>query len=462
MKKTKFFGGTRSLSWYASQRNLHRLQKRVFRSVLVGDTKIALQIQKLIFQSNSARLLSIRQVTQLSQDRKVPGIDGKISLTFSERSELNEFLRLNCNNWNPQKLLNVPTFSKNGATKLISIPTVADRCWYCLIGFTIEPSSEALFHPRNFGFRKGSSPHQAHRAIFLNLNLQSYGAQKRLIKVNLLGCFSTLSLDIFMKKVLAPRIIKLGIFRSLKIGLRPNYSLAQRRDVTLSSVLGNIALLGIEDIHPCIKFGFDMVLLLKPNDNEKFIIRKFYLFLSRLGMFIDVKNFNLVLVHLGFDFLGWNFKVQRNGKFLSTPSRDSFHFFQTVTRHIINNSNFGAKIKAVKLSPIVFKWRMYNRFCNMDSSRYSLFFLQRQAFKVFNKEAKQDRFSSKRLLNKAFPIKKCSDNNLSTISSLTSIYFGHTFFWRELSIRWEFIDNKSTLRKSGCYFCSHCGLTKKS
>jgi RNA-directed DNA polymerase len=65
-------------SWKKSKSNLFCLQKRLFRSVQVGDIKNSLKFQRLILSSNSSRLLSIRKVTQLSSKRKIAGIDGKI------------------------------------------------------------------------------------------------------------------------------------------------------------------------------------------------------------------------------------------------------------------------------------------------------------------------------------------------------------------------------------------------
>lgn len=55
-----------------------------------------------------------------------------------------------------------------------------------------------------------------------------------------------------------------------------------------------------------------------------------------------------------------------------------------------------------KINPIVKDWKLYNKFCNLKNFKYSLFHLQKRAFKVFNKESKNDRFSSKRLINKSF------------------------------------------------------------
>src|SRR4028118_1873051 len=82
----------KSLPWKKFRRNLFRLQCRVFKAVANGDLRKARSLQKLILKSSAARLLAIRQVTQLNAGKKTAGVDGKASLTFSERFNLSKNL----------------------------------------------------------------------------------------------------------------------------------------------------------------------------------------------------------------------------------------------------------------------------------------------------------------------------------------------------------------------------------
>jgi RNA-directed DNA polymerase len=56
----------KNLNWKKFPKNLFRLQRRVYKAVQVGDKRKARSLQKLILKSQSARLLAIRQVTQLN------------------------------------------------------------------------------------------------------------------------------------------------------------------------------------------------------------------------------------------------------------------------------------------------------------------------------------------------------------------------------------------------------------
>ena len=49
----------------------------------------------------------------------------------------------------------IPIPKKDGSTRLLKIPTIADRAWQCLASYALEPAHEATFHARSYGFRTG-------------------------------------------------------------------------------------------------------------------------------------------------------------------------------------------------------------------------------------------------------------------------------------------------------------------
>ena len=140
----------------------------------------------------------------------------------------------------------------------------------------------------------------------------------------------------------------------------------------VSPLLANIALNGIESIHryhveykqrkritdktsteritePSIRYADDMVIILRPEDNAIEILERISEFLRKRGMNVSQKKTKITAATDGFDFLGWHFKVQKNGKFRSTPSVDNFKAFRKKVKHIVNNLNYGATTKAEKL-----------------------------------------------------------------------------------------------------------------
>ncbi|KAB8330182.1 reverse transcriptase [Scytonema tolypothrichoides VB-61278] len=174
--------------WRYYRKALFRLQRRLFNAVRRGDLRRARSIQKLILKSRSARMLAIRQVTQLNAGKKTAGIDGKTALTFVERLDLEKLLMTNYHNWHSSKLRAIPIPKKDGTTRLLKIPTIADRAWQCLAKFALEPAHEATFHARSYGFRTGRSAHDAQKYIFDNLNSTKNGINKRVIELDIEKC----------------------------------------------------------------------------------------------------------------------------------------------------------------------------------------------------------------------------------------------------------------------------------
>ncbi len=141
----------KNLSWKQFRRNLFRLQKRIYEAIQTGDKRKAMSLQKLILKSTAARLLAIGQVSQLNAGKKTTGIDGKKSLTFEERFELEELLpKASSNDWKHQKLRSIPIPKKDEGTRMLKIPTIVDRAWQCLAKYALEPAY-ALQHSTLLG-----------------------------------------------------------------------------------------------------------------------------------------------------------------------------------------------------------------------------------------------------------------------------------------------------------------------
>ncbi len=469
----------KTLPWKKFRRNLFCLQKRVYKAVQVGDKRKAKSLQKLILKSTTARLLAIRQVTQLNAGKKTAGIDGKKSLNFKERFELNELLKASVSNWIHQGLREIPIPKRDGTIRTLKIPTIADRAYQCLIKYALEPAHEATFHAYSYGFRTGRSAHDAQKILFNNLRSYCNGIDKRVIELDIEKCFDRINHTAIMDRLIAPYSIRQGIFRCLKAGVNPEFrEQGTPQGGVVSPLLANIALNGIESIHryhrvsncritdktskgdiiePTIRYADDMVIILRPQDDATEILDKISQFLAERGLKVSEKKTKLTASTDGFDFLGWHFKVQSNGKFRSTPSEDNYKTFRKKVKHIVNNSNYGATTKAEKLAPVVRGWRNYHRFCKMDGSRNSLFHIETRAFRVFNKESKQNRYSSKKLLDTAFPSVPYSENKHINVKGEKSPYDGDLTYWSERNSK-LYDDNTSKALKRQSHKCGHCGL----
>ena len=174
-------------------------------------------------KSKAARFLAIRQVTQLNAGKKTAGVDGKASLTFEERFDLDNELKSNTNTWKHSKLREIPIPKKDGTMRMLKVPTIADRAWQCLAKYALEPAHEATFHARSYGFRTGRSAHDAQKILFTNLQSNKNGIDKRVIELDIEKCFDRINHSSIMEQLIAPLGIKTGIYRCLKSGVNPGF-----------------------------------------------------------------------------------------------------------------------------------------------------------------------------------------------------------------------------------------------
>jgi RNA-directed DNA polymerase len=200
-----------------------------------------------------------------------------------------------------------------------------------------------------------------------------------------------------------------------------------------------------------------MVIIIRPQDDAKAILERINEFLAARGMNVSEKKTKLTATTDGFDFLGWHFKVQKNGKFRSIPSVDNYKAFRNKVKAIVNSSNYGATVKASKLAPVVRGWRQYHKYCKMDGSRNSLYHIESRAYKVFNKETNQNRYTSKKLLDIAFPTIPYSENKHINVKGEKSPYDGDIAYWsKRKSILYNGATSKALKRQN--HSCSACGL----
>ena len=347
--------------------------------------------------------------------------------------------------------------------------TDSDRAWQCLAKYALEPAHEATFHSQSYGFRTGRSAHDAQKRVFHNLSSQAKGIQKRIIELDIEKCFDRINHSAIMENLIAPSGLKLGIYRCLKAGTNVGFpDQGTPQGGVCSPLLANIALNGIEQIgeykekngrisQKCIRYADDMVFILKPNDDAQAILDKIGEFLAQRGMKVSEKKTKLTAATNGFDFLGWNFKVQKNGKFRSRPSVDNFQAFRKKVKTIINCSNYGATTKADKLAPVVRGWKNYHRYCKMDGARNNLNFIRQRAFKVFNKETKQNRYTSKKLLKQAFPTVSYSEHKFVNVKGDKSPYDGDLIYWSKRNSKLYDGETSKALKRQN-HSCGACKL----
>ena len=132
----------KSLPWKKFQRNVFRLQKRIYQAQIRGDFKRVRGLQRLLLRSYSARCLAVRQVSQDNKGKKTPGVDGV--LWQGTRAKWRAVQSLCRRGYKPQPLRRIYIPKKNGKKRPLSIPTMMDRAQQALHKLALAPVAETL------------------------------------------------------------------------------------------------------------------------------------------------------------------------------------------------------------------------------------------------------------------------------------------------------------------------------
>jgi RNA-directed DNA polymerase len=454
------------IPWNKFERITLQLQRRIYEARMENDLSRVNSLQTTLFNSYSARMLAIRQVTQLNSGKKTAGVDGKSSLTFKERFNLEKELAKDGKRWVHMGLRQIDIPKPDGTKRPLRIPTIRDRAWQCLVKYVLEPAHEAEFHPRSYGFRPGRSTHDAQKIIFSNLNSKSNGFSKRVIELDIEKCFDRINHSTILDKMIAPQFIKRGISSCLKAGTQPNYpdplafgfqgkGQGTPQGGVISPLLANIALNGIEAIHPSVRYADDMVIFLKPNEDEHEIISKINDFIKARGMNISKKKTIISKTTDGFNFLGWHFKISSDGKFRSQPSKSNYLEFKKKVKSIVHNPSYGASTKSIKLAPIIRGWRNYHKYCDME--RHNLWHLNNSTWKTFMKEPRLTKDKAYKLIKASFPSVSYSVNKFINIKQNKSPFDGDFVYWSKRNSK-RYDGLTVMVLKKQSHICKHCGL----
>ena len=115
------------VQWRQVERDVRRLQHRIFMAKVRGDVCTVQALQRLLASSWSAKLLAVRKVAQENGGRKTPGIDGVVSTSDKDRARLlKDGLRLTGYRPSPVRRVFIP--KANGTMRPLGIPMSRAYC----------------------------------------------------------------------------------------------------------------------------------------------------------------------------------------------------------------------------------------------------------------------------------------------------------------------------------------------
>jgi RNA-directed DNA polymerase len=157
----------KNLNWRKLERQVFKLQKRIYKASQRGDVKAVRKLQKTLIKSWAAKALAVRKVSQDNQGKRTAGVDGVKSLTPVQRLRMAETLKVTGKSRATRRVwLPKPNTDEK---RPLGILTMYDRALQALVKQALEPEWEAKFEPNSYGFRPARSCHDAIQQIFMEL-----------------------------------------------------------------------------------------------------------------------------------------------------------------------------------------------------------------------------------------------------------------------------------------------------
>ncbi|MEH2127091.1 group II intron reverse transcriptase/maturase [Nostoc sp.] len=379
------------INWCKLERNVYKLQKRIYQASARGDVKAYRRLQKTLMKSWSARALSVRRITQDNQGKKTAGVDGVKSLTPKQRAELIGNLNLGTK-VSPTRRVWIP---KPGTEEKrpLGIPTMKDRALQALVKLALEPEWEARFEPNSYGFRAGRSCHDAVEAIFNAIRFKP----KYVLDADIAKCFDRINQEALLIKLNTSPTILRQVRTWLKAGVMDGKQLFPTSDSeagartratgtpqggVISPLLANIALHGMEErikqyaetlkggkqenrsALSLIRYADDFVIL---HENITVVQRCREIISDWLkSMGLELKPSKTRMAHTltvleeerpGFDFLGFNIRQFPVGKYQSGKNTYGYNLgFKTLItpskkKQKVHYDHIASVIEAHKAAP---------------------------------------------------------------------------------------------------------------
>ncbi len=340
------------INWSQLERDVRRLQGRIYRASKKGDKKGVKNLMKLLVRSESAKLLAIYIITQKNKGRTTPGIDGEVYLTSEDRMELSkEDFDYRTHKFQPVLRRYIPKAQENwrevicgrkkrnnvkSEKRPLGLMTIKDRIMTTIISFALTAKWEARLDPGVMGFRPGRSTQDAIQMIYSEL----IKGDRVILDADINKFFDNIRHDAILDRIdIFNRVIK----RCLKAGIIDNGKKHRTpkgiiQGSPVSPILANIALHGLQQVlgtdGSVVVYADDLIVMTRTRDAMRRIIPRMAQFLMDRGLSLKREKTRITDKRQGFNFLGFTIEQPRQ-KLYVKPQKERIKRFLDHMRLVI-------------------------------------------------------------------------------------------------------------------------------
>jgi RNA-directed DNA polymerase len=136
---------------------------------------------------------------RVKANRGAPGVDGVDFVSFEKNLKDNLYKiwnRMSSGSYFPESVKGVEIPKKNGKTRLLGVPTIADRVAQMVVRLSFEPLVEPIFHEDSYGYRPNRSATDA-----IGVTRQRCWEMPWLIEFDIKGLFDNIDHELIMRAV---------------------------------------------------------------------------------------------------------------------------------------------------------------------------------------------------------------------------------------------------------------------
>jgi RNA-directed DNA polymerase len=331
------------LPWTSLEQQVVRMQKQIAQACQHGDKHTMYHLQQRLMESEAARLLAVRRVTEENQGKHTAGVDGVKSLTAQEQMVMAS--SIHPNNWDhqppgPMRRVWIPKPGTAERRPLAILPMI-DRCKQALVKLALEPEWEMRFETHSYGYRPGRSVHDAMAAIVVAIERHPCFV----FDADIEKAFDHINQAVLLDKLQTYPALRRAIHTWLKAGIMdagiylPSETGIAQGGV-LSPLLMNVALHGMEAVvtgnksgdqrlgQPLlVRYGDDFVVLHPDLHELQQAAERVRQWLTTIGLQLNAHKTRITHTltpyqgQVGFEFLGFSIRQQLIEKFLRDKQR---------------------------------------------------------------------------------------------------------------------------------------------